>query len=230
MADLALEAVAKRFGDLVVLDGLDLRVADGTTLAIVGPSGCGKTTILRLIAGFEEPDAGTIAIGGTMVAGPAWVPAHRRGIGYVPQDGGLFPHLSVGDNVMYGLRGSDRREARLGELLDLVSLDQALATRRPDELSGGQQQRVALARALAIEPRLMLLDEPFSALDADLRAETRHAVRHVLDRTGTTAIVVTHDPVDAHDFATVVAVMAEGRIARSGAPADIYDVGERGLG
>jgi iron(III) transport system ATP-binding protein len=228
MADLALAGVAKRFGAVVVLDGLDLRVEDGATLAIVGPSGCGKTTILRLIAGFEEPDAGSIAIGGSVVSGPTWVPAHRRGIGYVPQDGGLFPHLSVGENVLYGLRGSDGRATRLRELLDLVSLDPGLADRRPDELSGGQQQRVALARALAIEPRLMLLDEPFSALDADLRAETRHAVRRVLDTTGTTAIVVTHDPVDAHDFASVVAVMDAGRIGRTGSPGEIYDVAEGG--
>jgi len=227
MADVVLDGIAKRFGAIVVLDGLDLRVDDGATLAIVGPSGCGKTTILRLIAGFEEPDAGSIAIGGTIVAGSDWVPAHRRGIGYVPQDGALFPHLNVGDNVTYGLRARDGRAARLRELLDLVSLDPALAARRPDELSGGQQQRVALARALAIKPRLMLLDEPFSALDADLRAETRHAVRRVLDTTGTTAIVVTHDPVDAHDFASAVAVMDAGRIARTGSPTDIYDVGKR---
>ena len=187
--------------------------------------GCGKTTILRLIAGFEDPDAGSIAIGGTVVAWSG-LGACRIGAGSAtcPRTAALFPHLSVGENVTFGLRGSDGRAARQRELLELVSLDPALAARRPDQLSGGQQQRVALARALAIEPRLMLLDEPFSALDADLRAETRHAVRRVLDTTGITTIVVTHDPDDALDFASVVAVMDAGRIARTGSPAEIYDV------
>ena len=222
MADVVLDRVAKRFGAVAVLDGLDLRVSDGRTLAIVGPSGCGKTTILRLIAGFERPDAGTIVIGGTTVSGPEWVPPHRRGIGYVPQEGGLFPHLTVGQNVTFGLDRAEAGDDRLRELLDLVSLDPAFADRRPDQLSGGEQQRVALARAMAIRPRVMLLDEPFSALDADLRGETRDAVRRLLDATGVTAIVVTHDRVDAHDFADEVAVMDGGRVARVGPPAELY--------
>ncbi len=222
MADVVLDGVAKRFGDVAVLDGLDLRVSDGRTLAIVGPSGCGKTTILRLIAGFERPDAGTIVIGGTTVSGPEWVPPHRRGIGYVPQEGGLFPHLTVGQNVTFGLDRAEATEERLRELLDLVSLDPAFAGRRPDQLSGGEQARVALARAMAIRPRVMLLDEPFSALDADLRGETRDAVRRLLDATGVTAIVVTHDREDAHDFADEVAVMDAGRVARIGPTAELY--------
>ena len=188
----------------------------------MGPSGCGKTTILRLIAGFERPDAGTIVIGGTTVSGPAWVPPHRRGIGYVPQEGGLFPHLTVGENVTFGLDRAEASEDRLRELLDLVSLDPAFAGRRPDQLSGGEQARVALARAMAIRPRVMLLDEPFSALDADLRGETRDAVRRLLDATGVTAIVVTHDREDAHDFADEVAVMEGGRVARIGPTAELY--------
>ena len=222
MADVVLDQVAKRFGDVAVLDGLDLRVSDGRTLAIVGPSGCGKTTILRLIAGFERPDAGTIVIGGTTVSGPEWVPPHRRGIGYVPQEGGLFPHLTVGQNVTFGLDRAEASDERLRELLDLVSLDPAFAGRRPDQLSGGEQARVALARAMAIRPRVMLLDEPFSALDADLRGETRDAVRRLLDATGVTAIVVTHDREDAHDFADEVAVMDLGRVARIGPTAELY--------
>ena len=222
MADVVLDGIAKRFVDVDVLAGLDLRVKDGETLAIVGPSGCGKTTILRLIAGFERPDAGTIVIGGTTVSGSEWVPAHRRGIGYVPQEGGLFPHLTVGQNVTFGLDRSEASEERLHELLDLVSLDPAFAGRRPDQLSGGEQQRVALARALANRPRLMLLDEPFSALDADLRGQTRDAVRGLLDWTGVTAIVVTHDREDAHDFADEVAVMDVGRVARIGPTDEVY--------
>jgi iron(III) transport system ATP-binding protein len=222
MADVVLDGVAKRFGDVAVLDGLDLRVSDGRTLAIVGPSGCGKTTILRLIAGFERPDTGTIVIGGTMVSGAEWVPPYRRGIGYVPQEGGLFPHLTVGQNVTFGLDRAEASDQRLLELLDLVSLDPSFAGRRPDQLSGGEQARVALARAMAIRPRVMLLDEPFSALDADLRGETRDAVRRLLDSTGVTAIVVTHDREDAHDFADEVAVMEAGRVARIGPTAELY--------
>ena len=222
MADVVLEGIAKRFGAVDVLVGLDLRVADGRTLAIVGPSGCGKTTILRLIAGFERPDAGKIVIGSTTVSGPEWMPAHQRGIGYVPQEGGLFPHLTVGRNVTFGLDRADATDERLRGLLDLVSLDPALADRRPDQLSGGEQQRVALARAMARRPRVMLLDEPFSALDADLRGETRDAVRRLLDATRVTTVLVTHDREDALDFADEVAMMDAGRIAQIGPPAELY--------
>ena len=222
MASVVLDGVSKAFGAVRVLDGLDLRVDDGRTVAIVGPSGCGKTTVLRLIGGFDAPDAGSIAIGETTVSGSAWVPAHRRGIGYVPQDGGLFPHLTVAQNVTFGLDERAATPDRLRELLDLVSLEPHLADRRPDQLSGGQQQRVALARAVANRPHVVLLDEPFSALDADLRGETRDGVRRLLDATGITAVVVTHDRQDAMDFADQVAVMEDGRIARMGAPGVVY--------
>jgi iron(III) transport system ATP-binding protein len=222
VSELRLEGVSLRFGPVVVLEGLDLVVPDGRTLAVVGPSGCGKTTMLRLVAGFEVPDAGRITIGGRVVAGEAWVPAHLRRVGYVPQDGALFPHLTVGQNIAFGLpRGEDRRR-RLADLLDLVSLDPQLVDRRPDQLSGGQQQRVALARALAVDPSVMLLDEPFAALDAELRAETRGAVRDLLRAAAVTTVVVTHDPEDAIEFADDVAVMADGRIREIGPPADVF--------
>ena len=222
MADLALDRVSLSFGRVRVLEDLSLALADGRTLAVVGPSGCGKTTLLRLVAGFERPDTGTIRIGGRFVSGDGWVPAHLRRIGYVPQDGALFPHLTVGENIAFGLaRGADRQR-RLSDLLDLVSLDPLLADRRPDQLSGGQQQRVALARALAVEPTLVLLDEPFAALDAELRAETRGAVRELLRSAGATTVVVTHDPEDAIAFADEVAVMADGRIRETGSPSEVF--------
>jgi iron(III) transport system ATP-binding protein len=222
VSDLVLYKVSMAFGSVRVLEDLSLGLADGRTLAVVGPSGCGKTTMLRLIAGFERPDAGVISIGGSVVSGEVWVPAHKRGIGYVPQDGGLFPHMTVGQNITFGLERDDDRATRLAELLDLVSLEPSMATRRPDQLSGGQQQRVALARAMAVKPRLMLLDEPFAALDAALRAETRQALRDLLDATGITTIVVTHDPEDAMAFADEVAVIAAGRIDRTGPPDVVF--------
>jgi iron(III) transport system ATP-binding protein len=222
VSELILQDVSLRFGPVVVLDGLDLVVPDGRTVAVVGPSGSGKTTMLRLVAGFEVPDGGRIAIGGRVVAGETWVPAHRRRIGYVPQDGALFPHLTVGQNIAFGLPRGDDRKRRLSDLLDLVSLDPRLVDRRPDQLSGGQQQRVALARALAVDPSVMLLDEPFAALDAELRADTRGAVRDLLRAARVTTVVVTHDPVDAMEFADDVAVMADGRIREVGPPAEVF--------
>ena len=157
-----------------------------------------------------------------MVSGPAWVPAFKRGIGYVPQDGALFPHLTVGQNIAFGLARHEASATRLRELLDMVSLEPDVLDRRPDQLSGGQQQRVALARAIAIRPHVVLLDEPFSALDTDLRVETRSAVRHLLDTTGITAILVTHDRDDALGFADEVALMDTGRVVRTGPPAVVY--------
>ena len=222
MAEIVLDGVSKAFGTVQALDSFDLAVGHGGTVAIVGPSGCGKTTVLRLIAGFEPPDAGVIRIGPTVVSGPAWVPAFRRGIGYVPQDGALFPHLSVGRNIAFGLDRQEATDARLRELLDMVSLDPDVVDRRPDQLSGGQQQRVALARAIAIRPNVVLLDEPFSALDTDLRVDTRSAVRRMLDATGITAILVTHDRDDALGFADEVALMDAGRVVRTGPPAVVY--------
>jgi iron(III) transport system ATP-binding protein len=204
-------------------------VAKGGTTAIVGPSGSGKTTLLRLIAGFEHPDTGSISLNGAKVAGEgSWVPAHKRHVGYVAQDGALFPHLTVGQNISFGLSASrlsgGRREvaARVGELLEMVSLDASMAKRRPHQLSGGQQQRVALARALAREPELMLLDEPFSALDAGLRVATRRAVAKVLNEAGVTTILVTHDQAEALSFADQVAVMRGGKLAQIGNPFVVY--------
>ncbi|MDR6506213.1 iron(III) transport system ATP-binding protein [Arthrobacter oryzae] len=226
---LEIEAVTKNFGTQEVLRGVTLSVAKGGTTAIVGPSGSGKTTLLRLIAGFEHPGAGSISLSGATVAGDgSWVPAHQRHVGYVAQDGALFPHLTVGQNVSFGLSASrlagGRREvaARVGELLEMVSLDPSMAKRRPHQLSGGQQQRVALARALAREPELMLLDEPFSALDAGLRVATRRAVARVLSEAGVTTILVTHDQAEALSFADQVAVMRGGRLAQIGNPFVVY--------
>jgi iron(III) transport system ATP-binding protein len=225
---LIIDKVAKSFGDTQVLHGVSLSVHRGITTAIVGPSGSGKTTLLRLIAGFEAPDAGIITLADEVVAGDGrWVPAHRRNVGYVAQDGALFPHLSVGQNVAFGLdkkkfAGHAAVDARVAELLEMVSLEPGYARRRPDELSGGQQQRVALARALAREPELMLLDEPFSALDAGLRVATRKAVARTLAEAGVTTILVTHDQGEALSFADQVAVMRRGELAQIGNPFVVY--------
>ncbi|MBT2549220.1 ABC transporter ATP-binding protein [Arthrobacter sp. ISL-65] len=226
---LEIEAVTKNFGSQAVLKGVNLSVAKGGTTAIVGPSGSGKTTLLRLIAGFEHPGTGSISLNGSPVAGDGvWKPAHKRHVGYVAQDGALFPHLTVGQNIAFGLSAAKldggRRavNARVNELLEMVSLDTAMAKRRPHQLSGGQQQRVALARALAREPELMLLDEPFSALDAGLRVATRRAVAKVLNEAGVTTILVTHDQAEALSFADQVAVMRGGKLAQIGNPFVVY--------
>lgn len=219
-------SLTKSFNGTTVLDNLDLDIADGSITAVVGPSGCGKTTLLRIIAGFDTPDSGTVTLAGRRVAGPdGTVAPHRRGVGYVAQDGALFPHLTVGQNVAYGLSGGLRHRAvrdRVAELLRTVSLDQSLADRRPSELSGGQQQRVALARALARRPALMLLDEPFSSLDTGLRAATRKAVAHTLSEAGITALLVTHDQEEALSVADQVAVMSGGRFTQVGTPQAVY--------
>jgi len=226
---LDISEVTKNFGSQAVLKGVNLSVARGGTTAIVGPSGSGKTTLLRLIAGFEHPNTGSISLNGNPVAGDGVrVPAHRRHVGYVAQDGALFPHLTVGQNVAFGLDagkldgGRRAVRARVEALLDMVSLDPAMAKRRPHQLSGGQQQRVALARALAREPELMLLDEPFSALDAGLRVATRRAVAKVLNAAGVTTILVTHDQAEALSFADQVAIMRGGRLAQIGNPFVVY--------
>jgi iron(III) transport system ATP-binding protein len=226
---LEIAEVTKNFGSQSVLKGVDLSVARGGTTAIVGPSGSGKTTLLRLIAGFEHPDTGSISLSGLPVAGNGvWIPAHKRHVGYVAQDGALFPHLTVGQNVAFGLNagkldgGRRAVNARVQELLEMVSLDAAMAKRRPHQLSGGQQQRVALARALAREPELMLLDEPFSALDAGLRVATRRAVAKVLNDAGVTTILVTHDQAEALSFADQVAIMRGGKLAQIGNPFVVY--------
>jgi iron(III) transport system ATP-binding protein len=224
MSALTVEDLTKSFATTPVLTGVDLRVPSGSLTALLGPSGCGKTTLLRLIAGFDDPDSGSVRIGDRVVAGPGCsVAARRRGIGFVPQEGGLFPHLTVAGNVAFGLPRRLRRDAgRIRELLTLVGLDADLAGRSPHQLSGGQQQRVALARALAPEPSLILLDEPFSSLDAALREETRLAVAAALTATGATAVLVTHDQAEALSMADQVAVLRGGRLVQLTDPRTLY--------
>ena len=217
--------LAKSYGDRRVLSDVDLVVSEGTLTAILGASGSGKTTLLRLVIGFIAADGGTISIGGTVVAeaGRIHVPADKRAVGYVAQEGALFPHLTVAQNVAFGLPRSARKtSARIGEMLDLVALGREHAPRRPHELSGGEQRRVALARALAPRPRLVLLDEPFSALDAALRAETRDAVLNALAKEGTTAVLVTHDQAEALSMGNEVGVLRCGRLVQTGRPTTLY--------
>jgi len=218
---IACRGVAKRFGDHQAVSDVDLDVGTGEIVALLGPSGCGKTTMLRIIAGFERPDAGTVAISGRTVAGPdtAVAPEGRR-VGMVFQDYALFPHLDVAANVGYPL-GRRPSPERVAELLTLVGLE-GLGARRPDELSGGQQQRVALARALAARPSVVLLDEPFSNLDAALRTEVRGEVRRLLREAGVSALLVTHDQDEALSLADRVAVMRDGRIEQVGTPEEVY--------
>src|ERR687886_2135759 len=224
MSSLTVTGVTKSYGATPVLTGVDLHVPEGSFTALLGPSGCGKTTLLRLVAGFDDPDCGTVEVDGRTVAGAGRsVPARRRHIGFVPQEGGLFPHLSVAGNVAFGLPRRQRRDAdRVAALLELVGLDAALAGRSPHQLSGGQQQRVALARALAPAPSLVLLDEPFSSLDAALREETRQAVADALRAAGATAVLVTHDQAEALSMADQVAVLRGGRLVQLTDPRTLY--------
>jgi len=222
VSELVVSGLDKRFGTTDVLRGLDLTVSTGMLAGVLGPSGCGKTTLLRVIAGFERPDAGTVIVGGRTVAGPGVdVPPERRRVGIVPQEGALFPHLPVAGNVGFGLpRGADRA-ARVAEVLELVGLP-GYGGRMPHELSGGQQQRVALARALAPKPALVLLDEPFSSLDTGLRATVRDEVRAVLRAAGATAVLVTHDQQEALSMADTVAVVRDGRVVQAAPPDELY--------
>ena len=218
---LRLRGLRKSFGDVVAVDDLDLDVPEGSTCALLGPSGCGKTTTLRLIAGLEPLDAGSIEIGGEEVAGSGRaVPAERRRIGMVFQDYALFPHMDVAANVGYALGRRPDRE-RVEAALGTVGLG-GLGKRNPHQLSGGQQQRVALARALVAEPRALLLDEPFSNLDAGLRARVREEVREILAAQKLTSVFVTHDQEEALSVADVVAVVNEGRVEQVGTPEDVY--------
>jgi ABC-type Fe3+/spermidine/putrescine transport system ATPase subunit len=223
MNGLDLVNVVKRFGDHAAVDGATLNVAEGEIVALLGPSGCGKTTTLRVIAGFETLDAGTVAIGGADVA---MLPPYRRDIGLVFQDYALFPHLTVAANINYGMkqRGMPRPEQdrRRNELLRLTRLE-GLGERRPAALSGGQQQRVALARALAISPKLLLLDEPLSNLDAKLREALRLELRDILRAVKTTTLIVTHDQIEAIGLADRIALMNRGRIVQVGTAREIYE-------
>jgi iron(III) transport system ATP-binding protein len=222
MTSLNVQNVTKSFNGQPVLRGVDLDIPAGSIVALLGPSGCGKTTLLRLIGGFDRLDDGEITFGSQVVASPRLhVPPERRRIGYVPQEGTLFPHLSVTDNVAYGLSRSARQGHRVTDMLALAGLSE-LGDRYPYELSGGQQQRAALARALAPEPGVILLDEPFNALDLDLRRQICDDVAAMLRREGATAILVTHDPVEAFAVADAVAVMHEGQIMQVDTPDNIY--------
>ena len=240
MTQLAISGLTKAFAGHRVLSGVDLDVPEGLLTAILGPSGSGKTTLLRVIVGFEQADNGTVRLGDRVIDGPgAYVAADKRRIGYVPQEGGLFPHLTVAANIGFGLprrerpgwlRGRGRpgwrgrgntADTAVAGLLDAVGMS-GLGDRYPHQLSGGQQQRVALARALAIKPSLVLLDEPFSSLDASLRATIRADVTSLLRAAGTTAILVTHDQDEALSIADQVAVLRDGKIAQCGVPRDLY--------
>jgi iron(III) transport system ATP-binding protein len=223
MTGFEVRGVHKAYRAQHVLRGVDLSIEAGTLTAILGASGSGKTTLLRVLAGFERADAGTVTMGDRVVDdGRRHLAPERRRVGYVPQEGALFPHLSVASNVAFGLSRADRRSGRVGELLDIVGLDR-LGHRYPHQLSGGQQQRVALARALAINPSIVLLDEPFSSLDAALRASVRTDVVHALRTAGATALLVTHDQDEALSMADRVAVLRDGVIAQIGAPQQLYE-------
>ena len=214
--------IVKRFGEVEAVAGLSLSLGRGSILCLLGPSGCGKTTTLRLIAGFEQPDSGEIAIGGRVVnSRNNSLPPEKRRIGMVFQEGALFPHLSVEQNVAYGLRKEAARSSRIGEALELVGLSQ-MRRRLPHELSGGQQQRVALARALAPEPDILLMDEPFSNLDAKLREQLQREVVDILHASGVTAVFVTHDQQAALTVGDEVAVMNEGKLEQTGSPARVF--------
>jgi len=221
---LELREVTRRFPGVAAVDGLSLTVEAGRIGCLLGPSGSGKSTVLRSIAGFERPDGGEVLAGGERLSGPStWVPPERRRIGMVFQDFALFPHLDAEANVAFGLRDADRaaRSRRASELLELVGLA-AEVRRYPHELSGGQQQRVALARALAPRPRLVLLDEPFSNLDADVRMELAQSVRKALVAEGATALLVTHDQREAFAIADEIGVLRAGRLEQWDAPWQLY--------
>ncbi|HXB65749.1 MAG TPA: ABC transporter ATP-binding protein [Solirubrobacteraceae bacterium] len=221
MSGLAIDNLHKGFGEHPVLSGLNLQVPAGSFTAILGPSGSGKTTLLRLLAGFERPDRGSIAIGQRTVDGEGiHVHPERRRVGYVPQEGSLFPHLTVAANIGFGLPRKARR-GRVGGLLELVGLAD-LGQRYPHQLSGGEQQRVALARALAVDPEIVLLDEPFASLDAHLRARVREEVQQILRRSQTTTLLVTHDQDEALSLADQVAVLRDGAIVQHAPPQHLY--------
>ena len=223
MSTLELNSLTRAYGNVRALDGLDLALAPGELVALLGPSGCGKTTALRIVAGFETPDSGSVGLGGTDITR---LSAARRDMGMVFQSYSLFPHLSAGDNVAFGPRlrkvPAAARKARAAELLEVVGMA-GMENRFPHQLSGGQQQRVALARALAVEPKVLLLDEPLSALDAKVRLQLREEIRRVQLELGITTLFVTHDQEEALSMADRVAVMRAGRLEQCAAPAELYD-------
>jgi iron(III) transport system ATP-binding protein len=226
MTHLRLEGLSKSFGSTTVLDAIDLSVGQGQLVCLLGPSGCGKTTTLRLIAGFMEPSAGRIVVGGRTLSEPGnALPPERRGMSMIFQSYALWPHMTIFDNVAYGLalRKMPRADiaTRVGRILEAVKLSH-LAERYPAELSGGQQQRVALARALVVEPEILLLDEPLSNLDAALREEMRFEVRRLHDAFRYTTVYVTHDQAEAMTTADLIVVMNQGRIEQAGGPEEIY--------
>ncbi len=219
---LEVDAITKVFDGTTVVDRVSFSVEPGRIAVIVGPSGSGKTTVLRCVAGFERPDHGVIRIDGTIVSDRArFVAPERRHVGYVPQEGALFPHLDVAGNVGFGLDRSSERAARIDECLEMVGMG-GFANRRVDELSGGQQQRVALARAMAPRPRLVLMDEPFSALDAALRPEICADVVSALRSDGATAVIVTHDRDEALAVADLIAVMIDGSVIQCDDPVTLH--------
>jgi sulfate/thiosulfate transport system ATP-binding protein len=217
------QAVSKRFGDFTALERVTLEVSEGSLSALLGPSGSGKSTLLRIIAGLETPDSGRVLIDGNDVTGTR---PQDRGIGFVFQHYAAFAHMTVRNNVAFGLsirkRPRDEIRARVDELLSLVGLT-TWAEQRPHQLSGGQRQRMALARALAVDPRVLLLDEPFGALDANVRADLRRWLRRLHDEQGVTTVLVTHDQEEAMEVADTIAVMNEGRIEQVGSPQEVYD-------
>jgi putative spermidine/putrescine transport system ATP-binding protein len=221
-AAVSLNQVRRVFGKMTALDGLSLDIAPGELIALLGPSGCGKTTALRILAGFDRPTSGSVLVNGQEVSG---VPVSKRDMGMVFQSYSLFPTMSALDNVAFGLRvrgvKTSQRRTTAGELLELVGLS-AHAQKYPHQLSGGQQQRVALARALAIQPRLLLLDEPLSALDAKVREQLRDEIRRIQTEVGVTTVIVTHDQEEALSMADRVAVMNAGRLEQCATPAELY--------
>ncbi|MBV8320415.1 MAG: ABC transporter ATP-binding protein, partial [Hyphomicrobiales bacterium] len=227
MASVELRGLTKRYGEVAVVDDVSLTIEHGRLVCLLGPSGCGKTTTLRLIAGFVEPSAGEIRVGDQLISSPArTLPPERRKMSMIFQSYALWPHMTVADNVSYGLklRKLDRAtiDRKLAAILDTTHL-RGLADRYPGELSGGQQQRVALARALIVEPETLLLDEPLSNLDANLREEMRFEVRRLHDEYRYTTVYVTHDQSEAMITADVIAVMNAGRIEQAGSPEEVYD-------
>ena len=222
MSAITVKGVVAGYGDGDVLDGVDLHTPDGSVTAVLGPSGCGKSTLLRVIAGFLRPSAGSVQIGDRTVVGPGtFIAPEHRNVAIVPQDGLLFPHLDVAGNIGFALPRKGRAQ-RVDELLDLIGLP-GMQKARPHDLSGGMQQRVAVARALAPRPDVVLLDEPFSALDVGLRSQVRAEVLRALRASGATAVLVTHDQDEALSCADQVAVLREGKVIQAGPPRAVYE-------